>query len=109
MRIGHGEAHAFQQARDRWGARLGCRAAVGRGGRGGSGSRGRGGFWYSPDICRSAASVSTEGVSTTGFRRCVQDAETGVRYARFAFITINEAESVGSASIGSVRAAGIRH
>jgi hypothetical protein len=40
MRTGHGKAHAFQQARDRWGARLGCRAAVGHGGRGGEGAHG---------------------------------------------------------------------
>jgi len=57
------------------------------------------GFWYSLEVCRSAAGASMAGVSTTGFRRCVLGVETGVRPVRFAFIIISAAGSAGSASI----------
>jgi hypothetical protein len=48
------------------------------------------------------------GVSTTGFRQRARGVETGVRPARFAFRTIDEAESVGSASIRGASAVRIR-
>jgi hypothetical protein len=65
---------------------------------------GDGGFWYSLEVCRSAAGASMAVVSTTGFRRCVRGAETGVRPVPFAIRNFSRAESAGSASIRAVRA-----
>ena len=48
------------------------------------------------------------GVSTTGFRRRVRGAETGVRPVPFAFRTISGAESAGSVSIRGASAMRIR-
>jgi hypothetical protein len=69
---------------------------------------GEGRFWYSLEVCRSAASASMAVVSTTGFRRCVRDAETGIRPVPFAFRNFRRAGSVGSASIRGVGAVRIR-
>jgi hypothetical protein len=65
--------------------------------------RGRG-FWYSLDVCRSAAGASMAGVCTTGYRRRARGAEIGARTVRFVFGIINAAGSAGSASIRAVRA-----
>jgi hypothetical protein len=132
MRIGCGVHHGFRQGRGGRSAGLGDCWSVGWGtrrkGRGWwrrrsgrvavrSGSRtrqvvaavaGDWGFWYSLDVCRSAASASMAGVSTTGSHRRARDAETGVRHAPFAFGNFSRAESVGSASIRVVRAGRIR-
>jgi ammonia channel protein AmtB len=55
-------------------------------------SQGMGDFG-SVEVCRSAASASMVGLSTTGFRRRVRGVETGVRLARFALRNFSKAET----------------
>jgi len=56
-------------------------------------------------LCRSAEIASMAGGTTTGYRRCVPDAEARVRIVHFAFKNISKVGSAGSAVIRDARAA----